>query len=96
MKPGPDGSPAAVAATERQLGRLLIAGNLAGALLDFFYFQFIDASAPPGDQRLPRGLVAYFVVVFSLAVGISLLLSRLWRRPLRDWVREPPAPTSTK
>ncbi len=33
--------------------------------------------------------MAYFVVVFGLAVGIGLLLSRLWRRPLRDWVLEP-------
>jgi adenylate cyclase len=75
--------------TERQLGLLLILGNLIGALLDFFYFQFIDSSAPPGGQRLRRGLMAYFVVVFALAVGIGLLLSRHWQRPLRDWIRQP-------
>ncbi len=86
MKPCPDGSRAVVASTERQLGRLLLIGNLLGALLDFFYFQFIDASAPPVDRRLPRDLLVYFISVFGLAVGIGLVVSRRWRRPLRDWI----------
>ncbi|MGH7333007.1 MAG: adenylate/guanylate cyclase domain-containing protein [Candidatus Rokuibacteriota bacterium] len=84
----PDGSRTAVATTERQLGLLLIVGNLLGALLDFFYFQFIDLSSPPVEQRLRGGVVAYFVIVFAVAVGIGFLLNRRWRQPLLDWARE--------
>lgn len=77
-----------MACTERRLGLLLLLGNLVGALLNFFYFQFIDTSAPPLDQRLRGELLAYFVIVFALAVGIGLMVSRHWRRPLRDWVMQ--------
>jgi class 3 adenylate cyclase len=80
-----------VAATARQLGLLLIVGNLAGALLDFFYFQFIDASSPSADQRMRGGTLTYFVVVFAAAAGIVFLLLRRWRRPLLDWLRHGPS-----
>jgi class 3 adenylate cyclase len=90
---GPAAFPRAVVrAAERHIGFLLVVGNLMGALLAFFYFQFVDARAAPAEYRMTGAIVAYFAVVFAAIVAVGVGFSRRWWRPLRDWALDPPRP----
>jgi class 3 adenylate cyclase len=83
-------SPAAALDAERQIGLLLVMGNLMGALLAFVYFQFVHASAAPVPRRVTGALLAYFAVSFLLIVSLGVVVTRQWSRPLRDVTADRP------
>lgn len=65
-----------------RLTRLTIVGNLAGALLAFAYFSFLDTSAHEGAPAVGPAVGAFFVVSFSLLAGIGRTLGVRWSRPV--------------
>ena len=66
-----------------RLTRLTILGNLAGALLSFVYFNFLDPSAHEGAPRFGfGGRRAFFVVSFALLAWIGRTLGVRWSRPV--------------
>jgi adenylate cyclase len=65
----------------RDLARLNILGNLAGALVTFFYFRFIDPVAAAG-ARPGAFEIAYSVVAFVGIVVIGRILAARWFRGL--------------
>lgn len=66
---------------------------MAGALLAFYYFRFID----PEVGRIPRGagFIAFSVAAFALLAGAGTVLARRWSRPFAAWVRPKGLPDST-
>lgn len=65
-----------------RLNRMTIAGNLAGALLSFAYFNFLDPSAHEGTPALGTAVWAFFVVSFALLAIIGRTLGVRWSRPI--------------
>ena len=60
----------------------MLAGNLGGALLTFFYFRFLDPLALAGVAPLGSSEVVFFVVAFSLLFGIGRAVTSRWMRPV--------------
>ena len=73
-----------------RLRRITILGNLAGALFTFIYFRFLDPSAHEGARPVGLGELLYFVVAFSLLVGVGHTAGTRWVRPLTDLPGAPP------
>ena len=64
--------------------RILVVGNLLGALVSFFYFRFVDSTA----AELPEvGIleIGYSIVAFAALVSIGYRISRRWAAPLTSW-----------
>jgi adenylate cyclase len=59
-----------------------VPANLAGALVAFSYFHFIDSQALP--EALSRISIAFFVVGLSLLAVIGTAWASRWTRPLRQ------------
>jgi adenylate cyclase len=72
-------------ATQRTLLRLLLVGNLMGAVLSFFYFRYVDFTARP--IPVTAGEIVYFGVAFSVLGGLGAWHGRRWGRPLHEWLQ---------
>ena len=59
-------------------------GNLVGALLTWFYFRFVDFTAPQFQARISRGEIVFFVVGFAALISGGIVWGSRWARPLRD------------
>ena len=78
---------AAVGRTLHVATRMVGVGNLLGAVVTFLYFLFIDITA--SSQRSPlAATVAYFIVSFAVAAGLSQLGGWRFQRRIRTWVNE--------
>ncbi len=58
-------------------------GNLVGALLTWFYFRFVDFTAPQFREQISFGEAAFFVVCFTVLISIGVVGGSRWARPLR-------------
>src|SRR5260221_4393914 len=65
-----------------RLTRLMILGNLAGALLAFAYFNFLDPSAHEGAPAVGPAVWTFFIVSFAFLAVVGRALSRRWSRPV--------------
>ena len=65
-----------------RLRRLMILGNLAGALLAFVYFNFLVPSAHEGASSFGVAVWAFFVVSFGLLAIVVRTLGVRWSRPV--------------
>jgi len=63
-----------------RLMRITILGNLAGALLSFVYFNFLDPSAHEGTPAVGAGVLVFFVVSFALLAVTGRKLGVKWSR----------------
>lgn len=61
---------------------MTILGNLAGALLTFVYFSFLDPFAFHGAPGVERGQWVFFAVSFAFLVSVGRLYSSRWSRPV--------------
>ncbi len=68
----------------RRLSRLMILGNLAGALMAFVYFNFLDPSAHQGAPAVGFAVAAFFVVSFALLAVTGRALGMRWTRPVTE------------
>jgi adenylate cyclase len=57
-------------------------GNLVGGLLIWFYFRFVDFTAPQFRVRVSRSEIAFFVVAFAALISIGVVGGSRWARPL--------------
>ena len=64
----------------QRLVRLLLFGNLGGAVLTFVYFREVDPIA--GGIRLGGGEIAFFALGFSLLSVVAWIASARWMRPI--------------
>ena len=65
-----------------RLTRLTILGNLAGALLTFVYFNFLDPTATEHSPSAGPGVWIFFVVSFSLLAIVGRMMGAMWARPV--------------
>ena len=80
----------ASASLRRRLVRLVVLGNLGGAVLTFLYFREVDPIA--GGARLGAAELTFFVVGFSLLAVAGRVTSALWMRPVAQAGLQPPTP----
>ena len=69
----------------RVFGRLMwtqLVGNLVGGLLTWFYFRFVDFTAPDFQARVSRGEIAFFVVFFAALIASGTVWGSRWTQPL--------------
>lgn len=78
-------SPPATQSVRRQLVVIMMAGNLAGAMLTFAYFHFLDTAAHEGIAAPSRLQIAYFVAAFGLLAIAGRLIGDRWMAPLAAW-----------
>ena len=74
-----------MANVERAFARLTLTqlvGNLVGALLTWFYFRFVDYTAPQFQVQISRAEIAFFVVAFGGLISIGVAWGSRWARPL--------------
>ena len=57
-------------------------GNLVGALLTWFYFRFVDFTAPQFQARISGGEIVFFVVCFGGLLAAGIVWGSRWARPL--------------
>ncbi|HXL46942.1 MAG TPA: adenylate/guanylate cyclase domain-containing protein [Candidatus Binatia bacterium] len=57
-------------------------GNLVGGLLTWFYFRFVDFTAPQFQERISGGEIAFFVVFFGALITTGIVWGSRWARPL--------------
>ncbi|MGH7344630.1 MAG: HAMP domain-containing protein, partial [Candidatus Rokuibacteriota bacterium] len=57
-------------------------GNLVGALLTWFYFRFVDFTAPKFQAQVSPGEIAFFVVAFAALISVGVVGGSRWSRPL--------------
>jgi len=79
-------SPASI---RRRLVRLVVLGNLGGAVLTFVYFREVDpilGGVAPGAAEL-----AFFAFGFALLAVAGRIASARWMRPVRQAEARPPA-----
>src|SRR5207249_950030 len=57
-------------------------GNLIGGLLTWFYFRFVDFTAPQFQARISRSEIVFFVVAFGILISAGILFGSHWSRPL--------------
>lgn len=74
-----------------KLSAATLPANLAGALLAFAYFTFIDYLALPRSESLSAGALGFFVVGFGLLVATGTAWLRRWARALSGPADDPPA-----
>ncbi|MEB2283282.1 MAG: HAMP domain-containing protein [Myxococcales bacterium] len=66
----------------------VLPANLAGAVLVYLYFNFVDPLAPVADAGAYDGQgLAVFVLVVAAVLGASVYLSARWVGPLAHWRR---------
>jgi adenylate cyclase len=65
-----------------RLTRLTILGNLAGALLAFVYFSFLDPSALQDAPAIGVGVAVFFVISFAALSIAGRTLAVRWTRPV--------------
>ena len=70
--------------------RIMLLGNLAGAVFTFIYFRFLDTVALEGATHLGRGEALYFVAGFSLLAAIGYATGVRWIRPVTQMTGAPP------
>ena len=69
----------------RVFARLMLTqllGNLAGALLTWFYFRFVDYTAPQFRAEISRSEIVFFVVAFAGLICAGIVFGSRWSRPL--------------
>jgi adenylate cyclase len=91
--------PPATASVRRRLLVLMMAGNLAGAMLTFAYFHFLDTAAHEGLAAPGPLQLAYFVVAFGLLSLAGRWIGVRWMAPLAAWAagdRREPLPASLR
>jgi adenylate cyclase len=66
--------------------------NLAGALVTYAYFRFIDYEALRLERTPTAGEIVYFVAAFGGLIALGTGLSVLWNRPLSAPTPPPPGP----
>jgi len=71
--------------------RLTVLGNLAGAVLSFVYFRFLDPSAHEGVRPVRAAEMLFFVVGFGLLSCIGYLIGSRWTEVVRLTQAAPPA-----
>ena len=69
--------PAIQRIVRRDFLRLNLLGNLAGAIVTFFYFRYIDPVAAAGGRPGPLE-IAYSLVTFAAIVVVGRVVSRRW------------------
>jgi adenylate cyclase len=57
-------------------------GNLIGGLLTWFYFRFVDFTAPQFQARISRSEIVFFVVAFGILISAGIIFGSHWSRPL--------------
>jgi adenylate cyclase len=62
-------------------------GNLVGALLTWFYFRFVDYTAPQFRVDISRGEISFFIVAFAGLISASTVWGSRWTRPLKGPIR---------
>ena len=70
---------------ERVFARLTwtqLLGNLVGAVLTWFYFRFVDFTAPQFQARISHGEIAFFIVCFGALIVSATIWGSHWSRPL--------------
>ena len=70
-----------------------LVANLVGALLTWFYFRFVDFTAPQFQAQISRGEIAFFVVAFGALISTGVAWGSRWARPLER--RDPTAGADT-
>ena len=65
-----------------RLGHTQLLGNLAGALLTWFYFRFVDFTAPQFRVAVARSEIIFNVVCFAALISAGIVWGRHWSRPL--------------
>ena len=57
-------------------------GNLIGGLLTWFYFRFVDFTAPQFQARISRSEIVFFVLAFGALISAGIMFGSHWSRPL--------------
>ena len=68
-------------------------GNLVGALLTWFYFRFVDFTAPQFQAPISRAEIVFFVVGFGALISAGIVWGSRWARPLEN--ADPPSTAPT-
>ena len=76
----------------RPLVRLMVLGNLGGAVLTFIYFREVDPIA--GRVEIGPAELLFFVLGFTLLSVVGRLASGRWMRPLLQREADPTGPWS--
>ena len=63
----------------------MVLGNLLGAVLTWFYFNFVDYQSSLIPEHAWGLDILYFIVGFSLLSGTGTVWGLRWSRPLRDY-----------
>src|SRR5262245_7101516 len=74
-----------MADVERAFARLtwtMHVSNLVGALLTWFYFRFVDFTAPQFGAKISRAEIIFFVVAFGALISAGVVWGSRWARPL--------------
>jgi adenylate cyclase len=74
-----------MADVRRVFGKLMwiqLLGNLVGALLTWFYFRFVDFTAPQFRAQVSRSEIAFNVVAFAALISAGIVVGSRWSRPL--------------
>ena len=66
-----------------KLTLIQLLGNLVGALLTWFYFRFIDFTAPQFQARISRAEIIFNVVSFAALITLGIVWGSRWARPLQ-------------
>ena len=65
----------------------IMAGNLVGALVTFFYFNFIDLHGHGEWTEMPGLVTGYFILGFAVVAAIGMLIGQWLTAPLADPAR---------
>jgi adenylate cyclase len=65
-----------------KLTLIQLLGNLVGALLTWFYFRFVDFTAPQFQERISPAEIVFFVVCFGALITAGIVWGSRWSRPL--------------
>ncbi len=71
-----------VARVRTRLRWTQLLGNLVGALLTWFYFRFVDFTAPQFRAQISRSEIVFFVVFFTALISAGTVWGSRWSRPL--------------
>ena len=71
-------------AMRRRMLAVITPVNLAGALLTFSYFHFVDYELLERTQAPTRGELVFFVVAFAALVAVGYRINVRWSAPLRE------------
>jgi adenylate cyclase len=60
----------------------MLSSNLVGAVLTWFYFRFVDFTAPQFGAQISRAEIVFFVVAFGALISAGVVWGSRWSRPL--------------